>query len=121
MARFLIDEDLPPSLCPFLRHQAHEAAHLTELGFRGFPDPAVFKLAQEREAVLISRDLGFANILQYAPGSHCGIVIVRFPSEMRTRIMVAEVIERLTTIRNQEFSGSLIVLEPGKIRIRRSI
>jgi predicted nuclease of predicted toxin-antitoxin system len=121
MARFLIDEDLPPSLSALLRQEGHECTHIMELGLRGSPDPAVFELAQEREAVLVSRDLGFANILQYAPGSHHGIVVVRFPSEMRTRVLVAEVMARLTAIHNNEFSGALIVLEPGRIRIRRSV
>jgi predicted nuclease of predicted toxin-antitoxin system len=121
MTRFLIDEDLPPSLSVLLRQEGHETAHIIELGPRGSSDAAIFKLAQEREAVLVSRDLGFANILQYAPGSHHGIVVVRFPSEMRTRVLVAEVIARQTAIRSDEFYGALIVLEPGRTRIRRSV
>jgi hypothetical protein len=61
MAHFLIDEDLPASLSPRLRKEDHESAHVIELRLRGSPEPAVFKWAQEHEAVLVSRDLGFAN------------------------------------------------------------
>ena len=121
MTRFLIDEDLPPSLGARLRQEGRETTHINDLGLRGSSDAAVFKLAQEREAVLVSRDLGFANALQYPPGSHHGIVVVRFPSEIRTQTLVAEIIACLTAIHNNEFPGALIVLEPGRIRIRRSV
>jgi len=119
MARFLIDEDLPRSLSALLRQKGHDSEHTIDLGFRGSSDTRVFKLAQERGAILLSRDLGFANILQYPPGSHHGIVVARFPAEMRTQALIAELIARLTAIHDREFAGALIILEPGRIRIRR--
>jgi len=120
MGRFLIDEDLPPILSVLLRQKGHETAHVIDLGLRGLPDSAVYKLAQERRATLLSRDLGFANKLQYPPGSHHGIVVVRFPTEMRRQALITELMTRLAAVRDDEFEGALIVVEPGRIRIRRS-
>ncbi len=119
MARFLIDEDLPRSLSVLLRQKGHESAHIIDLGLRGACDAAVFKLAQERGAILLSRDVGFANILQYPPGSHHGIVVARFPSEMRTQVLAAQLTELLITVQDAEFAGVLIILEPGRARFRR--
>ncbi len=92
MASFLIDEDLPVSLAVRLRQKGHETFHVIELGRRGAPDPLVFQLAQEHSAVLVSRDLGFANILQYPLGSHQGIVVARFPSELRIQTLVTNLV-----------------------------
>jgi predicted nuclease of predicted toxin-antitoxin system len=119
MRRFLIDEDLPLSLSHSLRRKGHTAEHIIELGHRGVPDGRVFALAQERQAILVSRDTDFGNVLQFPLGSHGGIVVVRFPSETPSRVVA--VVEALTTIEEAVFAGALMVVEPGRIRIRRPI
>lgn len=119
MPRFLIDEDLPRLLSVYLQQKGNEAVHVTDVGLRAAPDHEIFVRAQERRAILISRDLGFSNILQYPPGSHYGIVVVRFPSEIRSQALVNELVERLAAIGEAEFAGALIILEPSQIRIRR--
>ncbi len=119
MPRFLIDEDLPRLPSVRLQQEGHEAVHVTDIELRGAPDPDIFQRAQERRAILISRDLGFANILQYLPGTHQGIVVVRFPSEIRSQALVEELVERLATVSETEFAEILIILEPSQMRIRR--
>lgn len=119
MPRFVIDEDLPRSLSILLEQKGLAGEHVIDLGFGAAPDARVFALSQERRAVLVSRNVGFANVLQYPPGTHHGIVVVRFLSEMPTRALATTVVETLATIQDAEFQGSLIVLEPGRIRIRR--
>lgn len=119
MARFLVDEDLPRSLSLLLSQKGHTSQHVIDLGLRGMNDPRVFAAAQEIGATLVSRDTGFGNILQYPPGNHHGIVLIRFPSEMRTQVLIAEIVELLSTVSSSEFAGALFILEPGRIRIRR--
>jgi len=119
MPRFLIDEDLPRSLSILLQQNGLASEHVSDLGFRGASDSRIFALSRERRAVLVSRDVGFANVLQYPLGSHHGIVVVRFPSEMPMRALVTTIVEWLATIQDPEFEGSLIILEPGRTRIRR--
>jgi predicted nuclease of predicted toxin-antitoxin system len=121
MARFFVDEDLPLSLATLLRQKGHLCEHIVGLGRRGAPDQKVFELAQERGAILISRDTDFANVLQFPLGSHSGIVVVRFPSETRSRVIVDSVTNMLTTVGESEFSGALIIIEPGRLRMRRPI
>ncbi len=120
MARFLIDEDLPRSLGSRLRQEGHESQHIIDLGLCGLADQAVFMLAQDGGATLLSRDTGFANILQYPPASHHGIVVVRFPLELRSQAVVTRIVELLKSVEDSELRGALIILEPGRVRIRRS-
>ena len=77
--RFLVDEDLPRSLAVALRSAGHEALDVRDIGLRGHSDQDVFRAAQQRGAVLVSGDRGFANILSHPPGSHAGILIAHFP------------------------------------------
>ncbi len=121
MARFLIDEDLPLTLCSTLLHQGHDCRHIIEMGQRGVSDARVFALAQELKATLVSRDTDFCNVLQYPLGSHCGIAVIRFPSETRSRVVVDAVARALATTKEAEFAGALMIIEPGQTRIRRAL
>jgi len=120
MSNFLIDEDLPHTLSSRLRQGGHESRHIAELGMRGLPDSGVFRLAQERGEVLISRDLGFANTLQYPLGTHQGLVVVRYPSKIPVDLLIKEIVESLAKLDEREFAGALIIIEPDRIRIRRT-
>ncbi len=120
MPSFLIDEDPPLSLSSLLRRKGYESRHIVELGMRGLPDSGIFKLAQERGSVLVSRDLGFANTLRYPLGTHRGIVVVRYPSRMPMELLMREITESLAKLGESEFAGALIIIEPDRILIRRA-
>jgi len=62
---------------------------------------------------------GFSNVLRFRLGTHCGIIIIRFPSEMSTERINEEVYKGLNEIRDEDMSENLIVVSPGKVRIRR--
>jgi predicted nuclease of predicted toxin-antitoxin system len=99
MPSFLIDEDLPQSLSSFLRRSGYESKHVAELGMRGLSDNAIYRAAQERDAVLTSRDLGFANTLEYAPGTHRGLVVVRYPSKTPMDLLMVKIGTSLAKLR----------------------
>lgn len=89
--RFLVDEDLPRSLARRLSCAGLDALDVRDAGLRGHTDSEVAARAQADGRVLVSADLGFANILVFPPGTHPGIVVARLPNEMPT----AEVCERI--------------------------
>lgn len=97
----------------------YEAKDVRDVGLRGAKDDMVFAYAQETEAILISGDLGFGNILHFPIGSHYGIVIAHFPNEVTTHEINSELEARLSEIEENSFKGSLIIIEPGKVRIRK--
>ena len=117
--RFLVDEDLPRSLATALRSAGHEVFDVRDIGLRGRPDHEVFQAAQERGAVLVSGDRGFANILSHPPGSHAGILIAHFPNEMPTTVLNEQVLSAVKSLEEGEITGNLVMVEPGRLRIRR--
>lgn len=119
MAPFLIDEDLPRSLATALRKEGLTAEDVRDVGLRGQDDASVFSHAQSRGFVLMSGDLGFANILTYPLGSHLGIVIARFPNEMPAAHVTLSVVAGLRLLSEDDIRGNLVVITPGRIRLRR--
>ncbi|MHB8836210.1 MAG: DUF5615 family PIN-like protein [Candidatus Methylomirabilia bacterium] len=117
--RLLVDEDLPRSLALLLRSAGHEVLDVRDIGLRGHPDQDVFREAQQREAVLVSGDRGFANILSHPPGSHAGILIAHFPNEVPTGILNQQILGAVESLGEGEIVGNLVMVEPGRIRIRR--
>jgi len=119
MPKFVIDEDMPRSTGIALREQGYEIKDVRDQGLRGADDEDIYQFAQRERAVLLTGDTGFGNILRFPLGEHCGIVLVRFPNELSNREVNRHLVEDLKHIPEGDFKGNLLILEPGRIRIRR--
>jgi predicted nuclease of predicted toxin-antitoxin system len=60
--RFLVDAQLPPALCGWLRERGHEAVHVFEIGLIAASDEAVAARAEADGAVLVSKDEDFVTL-----------------------------------------------------------
>ena len=115
----IIDEDLPRKLSESLKSLGWEIKDIRDTGLRGKPDKEIIGFAKECEAVLFSSDKDFANVLKYPPKEYFGIVILDFPNEVSTEFLIKETEKALAKISSEDFKGSLIIIELGKIRIRK--
>lgn len=118
--KIVIDEDLPRSLSAALRADGHEVFDIRDHGLRGMPDERIFRFAQEQKAILMSGDRGFANTLSFPLGTHNGIIVLRFPSELDTSYVNRVVLNLMTHLGDSDVPGNLIIFSPGGVRIRRS-
>lgn len=119
MPKFVIDEDMPRSTGRILKQRGYNVKDIRDYGLRGVRDEEVYQFAQREQAVLLTGDRGFGNILHFPLGKHFGIVIAHFPDEMPTTEMNHYLMERLKELSEDDFKGNLIIIEPGKIRIKR--
>ncbi len=88
---------------------------------RGAADERIAKLAIAERRCIVTLDFDFADIRVYPPGEYFGIVVVEPPDGCTVRMiqeLVVGVVTNATVL--QELSGSLAVVQPGRIRIRRS-
>jgi predicted nuclease of predicted toxin-antitoxin system len=69
-----LDENLPDDLAVLLRAAEYDVSAVTEEGLAGYDDPPVLEAATAEDRVLVSFDLGFADIRRYPQGTHAGIV-----------------------------------------------
>jgi predicted nuclease of predicted toxin-antitoxin system len=60
--RFLVDAQLPPALCGWLRERGHEAVHVFETGLIAASDEAIAARAEADGAVLVSKDEDFVTL-----------------------------------------------------------
>ena len=60
--RFLVDAQLPPALCGWLRERGHEAVHVFEIGMVGASDRDLATRAETDGAVLVSKDEDFVTL-----------------------------------------------------------
>jgi predicted nuclease of predicted toxin-antitoxin system len=118
--KFVIDEDLPRSTARILREKGFEVYDIRDHGLRGQEDDAILAFAKQQKAVLITGDLGFGNQLRYPASSHEGIIIAHFPNEFSTPELNAQILNALSVLTEDELKKSLTILQPGKIRSRRS-
>ncbi|TYQ30160.1 DUF5615 family PIN-like protein [Pseudanabaena sp. UWO310] len=119
--RFLIDEDCPLSLEILLNSKGHDTIHVKTSGLSGTKDPELFVFAQQEQRIIISRDLGWANIKTYPPDTHCGLVVLRFPFEA-TAIEIRQVVERfIDNVDILEIVGATVIVDKNKFRIRKSL
>jgi len=57
--KFLVDVNLPPRLCDWLRQRGQEASHLSDFASLSTPDREVWRLATTRSEVIVSKDVDF--------------------------------------------------------------
>ncbi|MBT2245361.1 DUF5615 family PIN-like protein [Sphingobium sp. BHU LFT2] len=57
--KFLIDAQLPPALCRWLRDHGYEAVHVSEIDMIAANDVAIAARAEADGAVLVSKDEDF--------------------------------------------------------------
>jgi len=76
-----LDENLPDDLASLLRAAEDDVSTVTEEGLAGCDDPPVLQAASAENRVLMSFDLGFADIRRYPAGAHAGIVVFRLKDQ----------------------------------------
>lgn len=117
--RFLIDANLPRSVVAVLRSLGHDVEFARDIGLAAAPDQDIAARAKLTAAVLLTRDLDFANIRQYPPEDYPGLVVLRLSDDATARI-IAGVVERF--VREPEFlvalSGRLAIVEADRVRFR---
>src|SRR5215475_7087695 len=75
-----LDENLPLGLATALKHLGHSVHTTAEEGLAGKSDADIWSVCQREKRFLITQDLDFSDIRRFAPGSHCGILLIRLLS-----------------------------------------
>ena len=119
MPKFVIDEDMPRSTGRILAEAGYAVFDIRDYGLRGADDNKIFEFALTKQAVLITGDIGFGNILHFPLGKHFGIVLARFPNEIDTQELNRQLLDKFKDLSEDDFKGNILIIEPGKLRIRK--
>ena len=118
MLKFLIDNNLSPKLATGLESAGFNASHVRDYGLQHAPDDKILHLALKEKRVLVSADTDFGFILVKWRLSKPSLILFRKFSPLATDQI--RVLKRLSVDCSEEIeSGSVIVVEPKRVRIRK--
>ncbi len=115
--RILLDMNLSPALVRRLRDLAHEAIHWSEVGDARADDREIMAWAAENGYAVLTHDLDFGALLAASSGEKPSVI------QIRTRDLLSDayfgaVKDALVRFEPELEKGSLVVVEPGRARVR---
>lgn len=114
--RFLADESCDFALVRALRADGHEVIALAEVSPR-LEDPSVLDLAIREECILLTEDKDFGQLVYADRRTTGGVLFLRFPARVRGDLV--KTVVQLVRRRGEKLRGRFVVVQPGRIRIRR--
>ncbi len=115
--RFKLDENLPLQLQRLFVESGHDAATVLNEGIGGATDTAVASVCLAENRVLVTQDLGFADIRTYPPRRYPGIVVFRLTSQTRNALL-AGCGMLMDVLASSDLKGRLWIVEHSRVRIR---
>jgi predicted nuclease of predicted toxin-antitoxin system len=118
--RFFADHCVSNSLMQGLRGAGHEVLALKDHIPPDSPDQLVISKAQELDAILVSLNGDFADIVSYPPASYKGIVALQVRNHPEA---IPQLLSRLEDYLSshpdtKHYDGKLLLVEAHRIRIR---
>lgn len=114
--KFKSDENLPSDLGALLRADGHDAHSVLDEDLRGATDPAIAKVCQDEQRILITLDLDFAHIRNYPPQDYPGIIILRLARQDRDRVL-AIMPRILSLLQTETIAQRLWIADDHRTRI----
>ncbi len=112
-----LDESLTRRLREPLQKLGHDVSTAADEKLLGKPDPELAQAANREQRMLFALDFHFADIRNYPPGQHPGIVVFRPPSPDLSAIInfISDFAARSDL---GALAGCVVVVEPGRTRVR---
>jgi len=99
-----------------LGNLGHDVHTTYSEGLTGHGDREIWGAAQAESRFLITQDLDFSDVRQFAPGSHAGVLLVRLHSPTRKNL-TARVENVFQTESVDQWIGCFVVVTERKIRV----
>ncbi|NBC19399.1 MAG: hypothetical protein GVY18_19000 [Bacteroidetes bacterium] len=115
--RFLVNNALSPLVAERLRAAGHEATHVRDHSIQDASDDVVIARAAAERRVLISADTDFGTLLALRQKKSPSFILLRHGSR-RPSAQADLVLSNLPALSDDLRAGSVVVIEPSRIRVR---
>ncbi len=116
--KFLLDENVPPSLALMLKNLGYAARHVFEIGYNNTPDFKIAAFAATSDEVIITHDTDFGTILALSGKNRPSVILFRWKkSSAKNLFLFLEThLKDLATVLN---AGAFVVVDEHKMRVRK--
>lgn len=116
--RFLIDNALSSALSEKLKAAGHDSAHVRDYGMQAATDEEIFARAQEEQRIIVSADTDFGTLLATRRERSPSVILFRHGTQRRPQRQAEILLSNLEVIEADLASGSVVVIEPSRMRVR---
>ena len=116
---FLIDNMLSVELAQTLIVHGHRAVHVRDLGLAAALDVELLEIAKIQRRVIISADRDFGTLLAELKADQPSVIYLRGGVERDPVLLADRIASNLPRIATALAAGAIVVIEPGRIRIRK--
>ena len=113
-----LDENIPHTVRRRLAPFGLDVDTVLDENLGGRRDEEVWAAAQTEKRFFVTQDLDFSDRGKFAPGTHCGLLLVRLPDAEQWRIG-DYVTAWLSSPDAASWSGCFVVATPTKVRVTR--
>lgn len=117
--KFLLDENISPKTAEFLRSLGVDAVHVIEAGLKGKSDEELYDFCRRNKYVMTTFDHEFA--FEYLSKKDLlGLIVIRIHPQTADKVH-RTLKDFFSKMKNGELEvvGNLIVIDKGRIRIRK--
>jgi predicted nuclease of predicted toxin-antitoxin system len=116
--RLLIDNAPAPLVAARLTEGGHDACHVRDYGLQAASDEEILDRAASERRVLVSADTDFGTLMTARRERAPSVVLFRRGTQRRPEEQAALLLANLAAIESELEAGSIVVIEPGRIRSR---
>lgn len=102
-----------------LQEAGFEAVHVRDIGLQAAADSEIFARATTEQRIIVSADTDFGTLLASWAFSEPSVILFRGELSRRPKAQVEVLLANLPDIRPALMEGSIVVIEPSRIRIRK--
>lgn len=115
--KFLLNENIPPSLAHHLLSIGHESIHNYDCGLTGKTDEEVIRFASNNDLIILTLDLDYGRIISLSGQSKPSVITFRY-KVVSPDILFECLIKILPEMTNVLVSGALISVDENIVRYR---